>query len=109
MHERDEQLIRKVRDFLSIKNRVYNYKSPMYDGHKRGRKAILMVRDFRQFRDIIIPLCYKKFNGFKGVQFDAWMEKIWSDPDVPEQFKLIYRLYKNGFYDRETRYRWFEI
>ena len=104
MHERDENLIKKVRDFLGLKNRVYNYKSSESDGSKRGRKAILIVRDYNQLKEIIVPLCYRKFNGFKGRQFEEWMEEISSDPDVSQRFKFIHQLYKNGFYDREIRF-----
>src|SRR5437764_1363652 len=94
MHERDQDLLYLVRDTLGLKNKVYNYKSPQYNGHKRGRKAILIVREFGPLKNVIVPFFYKRLQGNKGKQFEAWLEKIGTDPDVPETYKFIYKIYK---------------
>ncbi len=101
MHERDEKLIRLVKEKLGLRNKIYNHKSWQGDGVKRGRRATLIVREFDQLKDIIIPLFYKKLHGYKGTQFVNWLEKIGSDPDVSDRHKSLYRLYKWGIYDEE--------
>ena len=105
MHERDENLLRLVRDTLGLKNKVYNYKSFQKDGIKRGRKVVLIVREFKQLKDIIIPFLYKKLVGHKRKQFDEWLEKIGNDPQVPDRFKSLYRLYKWGIYDKLPKFK----
>ena len=104
MHERDQRLIEMVRNKLELKNKVYNYKSTMNDGYKRGRRSTLMVREFDQLKDIIIPLFYKKLHGYKNRQFIQWLEKIGSDPDVNDRFKSLYRLYAWGIYDNNPKF-----
>lgn len=104
MHERDEELLRSVRDVLGLKNRVYNYKSFNKDGYKRGRKAFLIVREFGQLKNIIVPFFYKRLKGNKGRQFEQWLEKIGNDPGVPETFRFIYKIYKAGFYDKNPKF-----
>ena len=101
MHDRDTFLLEEVRDFLKLKNKIYRYHYPGNDGStKRGPQAILIVRDFYQIKRIIVPLFYKKLIGNKGRQFEEWISRIGSDPDVPSSFKLIYKMYISGFYDR---------
>lgn len=104
MHERDEELLNLVKNTLGLKNKVYNFKSSQKDGHKRGRKAMLIIRDFRQLKDIIIPLFHNKLIGNKGNQFVGWMERIGSDPDISDRFKSLYRLYKWGAYDNNPKF-----
>lgn len=104
IHERDEDLLCLIRDTLKLKNRVYNHKSFQGDGHKRARKAFLIVREFGQLKNIVVPLFYKKLRGNKGKQFEEWLEKIGNDPAVSENFKFIYKIYKAGFYDKNPRF-----
>jgi len=104
MHERDEGLLRLVRDSLGLHNTIYNHKAWMGDGHKRGRMAVLVVRDFNQLKDIIIPFFYKKLEGYKAIQFMEWLEKIGKDSDVSDRFKSLYRLYKWGIYDENPKF-----
>lgn len=104
MHERDQELLKLIRDTLKLKNRVYNYRSVSRDGYKRGRKAILIVREIGAIKNIIVPLFYKRLRGNKGKQFEGWIDKMGSDPFVPANFRLIHDIYKNGFYDRNPRY-----
>lgn len=101
MHERDEELLRMMRNTLKLRNSIYIYNSYQGDGHKRGRKAVLVVREFGQLKNIIIPLFYDKLNGYKKIQFIDWLEKIGNSPDVPKSYKLFYKLHKCGFYRRE--------
>lgn len=60
----------------------------------------IMVRDVGQIKNKIVPLFYGKLNGYKSIQFREWMEVIGTDPDVPDRYKFIYKIYKKGFYDR---------
>jgi len=100
MHERDENLIIRLRDTLKLKNNVRVYKNIGSDKIKRGKKAFLIVRDFYQIKNIIVPLFYKKLQGYKAQQFNDWIEKIENDNLVPDSYKLIPKLYKNGYYDK---------
>lgn len=105
MHVRDRELLESVRDTMGLKNKVYIYGPPVKkDGYKRGGRAILIVREFGPLKNIIIPFFYKKLAGNKRKQFDAWLEKIGSDPTVPEYYKLLHRLHKSGFYDRNPKF-----
>ncbi len=88
-----------VCDSLGLKSKIYNRPAWRGDGVNRGRSVILIVRDFQQLKDIIIPLFYKKLKGHKGKQFIEWLEKIGSDPDISDRFKSLYRIYKWGIYD----------
>ncbi len=105
MHERDQELLHIMRDTLGLKNRVYNYKSFNKDGYKHGRRAFLIVREFGQLKNIIVPFFYKRLKGNKGKQFEQWLENIGNDPAVPETFKFIYKIYRAGFYDRNPRFQ----
>ncbi len=99
MHERDQELLIKVKDRLGLRNKIYNY-PPAKNALSKGRKAVLIVREFDQLKDIIIPLFYKKLHGHKAKQFAEWLEKIGSDPDISNRFKSLYRLHKWGIYNK---------
>lgn len=103
MHVRDKKLIEAVRDTLGLSNRVYTYHYPGKDGTKRGPQAMLIVREFGNLRDIIIPLFYKRLYGNKGIQFKQWLEKMGSDPLVPKDYKLFYTLYQNGYFEDKAK------
>lgn len=64
-----------------------------------------MVRDLGQLKNIIVPLLYKRLVGNKGIQFENWIRKIDLDPDVPEGFSIISKLYKSGFYDKNNKFQ----
>ncbi|MDP1689191.1 MAG: LAGLIDADG family homing endonuclease [bacterium] len=106
MHVRDKDLIEGVRNFLNIKNRVYVYHHPGKDSSKdkRGPKAILIIREIGSLKNKIIPLFYNQLVGNKAIQFDNWIEKIGSDKSVPKSYQILYRLCKNGFYDKNPKY-----
>ncbi len=111
LHIRDAHLLEMVRDKLGLKSKIY-YRIPRViiqnakTGKKylSGRQAILMARDFEQLKDIIIPFFYKKLNGYKGIQFMEWLEKIGSDPGVSDRFKSLHRLYKWGVFDKDPKF-----
>ncbi len=105
MHIRDYDLILKVSETLDLKNNILICKPWRKDGHKRGAMAALMVRDFQQLKDIIIPLCHRKLYGYKAEQFVEWIEKIGSDPDVSDRYKSLYRLYVWGIYDKHPNFK----
>ncbi len=102
MHERDKPLITAVAEKLGISSdRVSIYGPYRADGHKRGKIVNLAVRDLGTLKNVIIPLFRNKLIGNKAKQFDEWVRIIGEDPRVPEQYKIIYRLSKEGgFYDR---------
>jgi hypothetical protein len=111
MNYRDRDLLNLIKNKMGLKNKLY-YRIPGVNiqnaktGKKylSGRQAILVVRDFEQLRDVIIPFFYKKLVGYKGVQFMDWLEKIGSDPDVSDRFKSLYHLYKLGMYDTHPKF-----
>ncbi len=101
MSERDENLIGLVKKKLKLRNRIYKYKKrTRIDSYNRMPMVTLIVRDIGQLKNIIVPVFYKKLYGNKGKQFEKWIDRIESDPLVPENYKLISILYKNGFYDK---------
>lgn len=104
MHERDEDLLCAVRDMMGLSNRVYNYKSSNKDGYNRGRKAFLIVREIGNLKNIVVPFFYDRLVGYKGVQFNKWINDIGNDPEVPESYKIIYRLHKNGYYKKNPKF-----
>jgi len=104
MHERDKSLLESVKHSLGLRNKVYIFKSSVGDGMKRGKKAVLVVRGLGSLKNTIIPLFYKRLVGHKGIQFIGWLEKIGQDPLVPESYKLLYRLYKAGYWDRNPKF-----
>ncbi|MBI3046241.1 MAG: LAGLIDADG family homing endonuclease [Candidatus Harrisonbacteria bacterium] len=103
MHERDRELVEKVREYLGVKNKVYTFKPYLLDGFKRGKTVRIMVRDFGELRDIIIPFFNKKLIGFKGKQFIAWLEKIGNDPNVHPDYKVLFGLYKRGYFEEKAK------
>jgi len=111
LHIRDKHLLQMIRDKLGLKSKIY-YKIPMVNiqNAKTGvkylseRQAILVVRDFQQLKDIIIPFFYKRLRGYKSVQFIEWLEKIGSDSEISDRFKSLYRLYKWEMYDKLPKF-----
>jgi len=111
MHIRNKDLLNKIKQKLGIKNKIY-YRPPRMNiqnvvtqkQYLSERNAILVVRDFIQLKDIIIPFFYKKLAGYKGGQFIAWLEKIGNDPDISDRYKSLYRLYKWGVYDKLPKF-----
>ncbi len=104
MHERDRALVEAVRDSLGVNNRVYNFRSPRYGGSLRGNKVVLVVRKFSSLKNVIVPFFYKKLKGNKGLQFINWLEKIGSDPMVPDIYKLLYRLHSSGYFEKNPKF-----
>lgn len=104
MHVRDRDLINAVADRLGVEDMVYWHKSSNKDGVKRGDKATLAVRKISSLKDIIVPFFYKKLSGYKADQFEEWIENIGNDPNVRESYKIIYRLYKSGYWDKKENY-----
>jgi|SRR3989344_3530420 len=103
MHVRDYELLEKVRDSMGLKNKVYRFKSSVKDGYDRGDKAILIVREFYQLKNIVIPFFNGRLDGYKKEQFESWVEKMGSDIDVPIRFRKIAWLYKAGLYDEFSK------
>ena len=101
MHERDQLLLWSIKNALGLKNNIYKYGPYQKDGTKRGKQVVLAVRDLGQLKNIIIPLFYGRLIGHKRNQFFGWLEKMGADPDVPESYRLLYRLHMSGYFERE--------
>lgn len=101
MHARDKSLIEAVRDYWHLKEKVYEYQ------HGGRHYAMLIVRDFADLKNIIVPFFYKNLQGHKGKQFTEWLERLGGESVAPN-YRLIYRLYKTGFYDKPANilYKW---
>lgn len=105
MSKQDKDLLYKIKNTLGLRNKIYEYKqSTRKDNYKRQGMCMLVIRDFGQLKNIIVPLFYKKLNGYKAKQFEEWIGRIGNDPRVPESYKFIYKIYKDGFYDRNKKY-----
>lgn len=105
MHERDKILVEIVRNKLAPRNKVYIYKMLGMRTHtsrvyKRGPMARVMVRDIGSLKNKVVPFFYNKLVGYKGIQFNKWLEKIGNDPLVPERYKILYRLHMAGYWER---------
>lgn len=97
MHVRDLALVTAVRDTLKLETKVYQYT------HNKRHYAMLIVRNIGDIKNIIIPFFYKHLRGYKEYQFNRWLEDF-NKPGVADCYKFIYRLYKNGYYDRFKSY-----
>ncbi len=105
MSNQDNELIKSVKETLGLKNKVYEYKAQeRIDRYNRQAMTILIIRDFGQLKNIIVPLFYKRLHGNKGKQFEEWINRIGNDPNVPENYKFIYKIYRDGFYDRNPKF-----
>jgi len=100
MGAKDVKLIEGVRDWLGLKNKIYAYYPEKDEFSKRGQQAMLIIRDVGSLKNIIVPTFYNRLVGYKGEQFNNWLEKIGTDPLVPDSYKIIYRLYRLGFYGK---------
>lgn len=105
MHERDKPLIEMVRNRLAPRNKIYVYKMLDMETHrgkvyKRGAMARFMVRDLGNLKNKVIPLFYNNLLGYKGIQFNKWLENIGNDPLVPDRYKILYRLHKAGYWQK---------
>ncbi len=106
MSAQDRELVNLVKESLSIKNKVYEYRPRIRkDNYNRQGMVMLIVRDFGQLKNIIVPFFYKKLVGNKGKQFEEWIENIGSDPDVPKRYRFIHKLYRIGYYDKNPRFQ----
>jgi len=99
MHIRDKELLLTLCNRLHLSNEVYEYQPYKGDGANRGPQAKLIVREYLQLRDKVVPFFYKRLHGNKARQFESWLETVGSDPRVTKKFRTIYYLYKSGYYD----------
>jgi len=95
-HDRDEDLMATIRRYLDIEKRPYRVSK---------NTSKLVIRDLGTLKNIIIPICYNGLIGYRKRQFEFWLDKMGTDPDVPEQYKLLYRLYKKNFFDKTLNSR----
>jgi len=98
------RFLEQIRDYLGLKNKIYKYHYQDKGKSKREPQTTLIVRDFKQLKDIIIPFFYKKLTGYRRARFIKWLERIGSDPNVSDRFKSLYRLYKLGVYDTNPKF-----
>ncbi|MDO8466789.1 MAG: LAGLIDADG family homing endonuclease [bacterium] len=103
MHERDKSLIELLKLRLGLKNKIYVYKvralSEKNKIYRRGPMAKLIVRDVASLKNKVVPFFYKKLHGNKGKQMIEWLEEIGNRDDIPENYKIIHRLYSYGYFD----------
>jgi len=105
MHHRDKALLEAVRDKLCLSNKIYVYNHQGHDGSKRAPQAMLIVREIGQLKNIIVPLFYKTLIGNKAIQFEEWLDKIYKDPEVPHNYKILSILAKSGFYAKNNKFK----
>ena len=68
MHVRDKELIEAIRDYIGLRDTIYEYKI-------QGRHfSMLIIRDIPTLRNKIVPLFKNKLLGHKGTQFDWWLK-----------------------------------
>jgi len=109
LNEKDIRLLEEMRNHLCLKHRIYKTKQPALisdsgagrRAYPRSPKVRLCVRDFVSLKNIILPLLYKELIGYKGILFEEWLERIGKEENIPDDYRLIYRLYKSGFYENE--------
>ncbi len=104
MSGQNRSLIELVKETLGLKNRIYEYKRKSKKDNNNHSMVILNVRDFGQIKNIVVPFFYKKLRGDKAKQFEDWIYKIGNDPDVEEKYRLICKIYKEGFYERNPKF-----
>ncbi len=104
MSARDKDLIYLIKETLKLRNKVYEFKERINGKYTSKPMVTLIVRDFGQLKNIIVPFFYKRLMGNKGKQFEEWIKKIGIDPDVPESYRFINRLCRIGYYDKNIKY-----
>lgn len=100
MEAKDKELVKEVKQFLGLRNKIYVFEPYKKDGAKRKSSAKIAVRDFNQLKNIIIPFFYDQLKGSKRKEFNSWLNKIGSDPKVSKLYKLFYRLHKSGYWKK---------
>ncbi|HEY4525865.1 MAG TPA: LAGLIDADG family homing endonuclease [Candidatus Paceibacterota bacterium] len=105
MSTQDNHLVELVKQSLGLKNKVHSYPPrSRSDGYTRQGMSILVVRDFPQLKNIIVPFFHKSLRGNKAIQFRRWIQQIGSDPSVPEAYKLLELWSRDGgFYDKGNK------
>lgn len=108
MNSRDRELIEAIRDRFGLSNKVYQYRGTPLHAHKksypRGNQSVLIVRDLGSLKNKIIPFFYGRLLGYKGCQFMEWLEQIGSEPTVSDDYKILFRLYKCGWFDKNPKF-----
>lgn len=89
MRLKDKEKLEIVKNTLGLRNKVYGYEKK----GESGSKTILIVRDFGQIKNIIIPFFKNILDGEKRYEFKEWIEKMGSE-EVDKRYRLINRLYK---------------
>lgn len=108
MHARDKELLLTISSRLRLHGSLYELAANNRGGIERGPAVRIMVRDALTIQNILIPFFYKKLHGYKGRQFERWIEQMGSDPAVSKSFKEIYPLYMSGYYDTNPREKFWE-
>ncbi|MEK7651140.1 MAG: LAGLIDADG family homing endonuclease [Patescibacteria group bacterium] len=107
MHQRDEELLRLMRTSMKLpkinSNSIYVSGPYRKDGVNRGKMATLIVRDYLSLINVVVPFFYGKLRGYKGVQFQEWIEKI-GNTNVPYPYRRIFNLHKQGKFGKFAYY-----
>ena len=104
MHVRDAHLVELVRDAMGLSNKIYTYGYQRKDGTGQNSYSMFIVREIGGLKNIVVPFFYDQFKGHKDMLFREWLDQIGSDPWVPDSYKVIYRLHKNGFYRKNSKF-----
>jgi len=94
-HDGEDDSMTAIRKCLNIEKEPYRTSRSVFK---------LVIRDLGTLKNIIIPVCYNRLIGYKKQQFETWLNKMGTDPDVPDQYKLLYRLYKRGYFDQNPKF-----
>ncbi|MEK7640760.1 MAG: LAGLIDADG family homing endonuclease [Patescibacteria group bacterium] len=106
MHERDRELLECLKKRLGLKNKIYVYRKPALivknKTYLRAPQAMLIVRDVGSLKNKVVPFFYGKLYGNKGIQMLEWLEEIGSEEDIPENYKILYRLHSCGYFKKSV-------
>lgn len=98
----DRSMVILTKNLLFIRNRVYEHPSKIgRDGYLRRYLAEIIIRDVGQLKNKVVPFFYGTQSKIKRSELHDWIQKIGSDPMVPERYKIISKLYSRGFYNKK--------
>ncbi len=77
---------------IGVKNTIYLHKSTK---NLYKPEAILVIRDVRQLKSIILPMLKMYMFVGKHVVLKNWLHKIFEDKNIPERYKILPILFGN--------------
>ena len=96
---RDEPLLEYVREVMGLHENLYRSSGFPGPGRENAQnKVALYSRSTSELLHNTIPFFYKKLHGFKGWQFELWLEEMgrtWMTSDS----RYLHRKYKEGYFE----------